>query len=160
MPFNFKGTVEGVIMSVEKVVNKRAYQKSWIKNRRDQWIAENGPCKCGSDDRLQVDHIDPKTKTTHRIWSWSEERRKSELLKCQVLCYSCHKKKSAKECSDRFSGVPRLKLRTIKNSDLKKALDLVSSGMSERKACEIVGISRGTFSYYKLSGSRKEVFGG
>lgn len=73
----------------------KAYQKEWIKARRGAWLKENGPCrKCGSWDRLEVDHIDPEQKVSHRIWSWSETRRLVELAKCQPLCFLCHRDKS------------------------------------------------------------------
>lgn len=68
--------------------------------RREAWIKEHGPCAvCGTWDNLQVDHIDPRTKavsTTSVVWGWSDEaRRETELSKCQVLCDSCHKDKTA-----------------------------------------------------------------
>ena len=77
----------------------RLQQKAWyekvVKGRRKDWIEANGPCaKCGSWDRLEVDHIDPSTKVSHNVWGWSETRRLEELAKCQVLCYSCHKEKT------------------------------------------------------------------
>lgn len=31
------------------------------------------------------------------MWSWNEKKRLPELLKCQVLCYVCHKAKHASE---------------------------------------------------------------
>jgi 5-methylcytosine-specific restriction endonuclease McrA len=75
-----------------------AYQNTWIKKRRAEWLAANGPCvMCGSNDRLQVDHIDPSKKLTHRVWSWSETRRLQELAKCQVLCFSCHVLKTTEQ---------------------------------------------------------------
>lgn len=78
----------------------RAAQLAWLMKRRNNWFAENGPCvKCQSWDNLQLDHIDPKTKISHKIWSWSDERRLAELAKCQVLCKLCHKAKSDKEIS-------------------------------------------------------------
>ena len=49
--------------------------------------------KCDSIENLEIDHIDPDTKIDHRIWSWSEQHRSEELLKCQVLCRNCHKAK-------------------------------------------------------------------
>lgn len=68
-----------------------AYQSAWARKRREDWLKENGPCvKCGSWDNLEIDHIDPATKITHNIWSWTEEKRKIELQKCQILCHSCH----------------------------------------------------------------------
>jgi len=74
---------------------KRKYQRDWMAKRRRTWLRENGPCsKCGSKRGLQVDHIDPLLKVSHNVWSWSSERRVEELAKCQVLCSSCHKKKT------------------------------------------------------------------
>ena len=75
---------------------KRALAK--VKKRRTDWLDANGPCvSCGSSERLEVDHIDPATKEDHRIWSWSEERRATELEKCQVLCHDCHEAKTASD---------------------------------------------------------------
>lgn len=79
---------------------QRGYQNAWIKQRRERWLAEHGPCvSCGSWDELEVDHRDPERKLTHRVWSWSESRRLAELAKCQVLCRSCHRAKTSAEQS-------------------------------------------------------------
>lgn len=75
---------------------QRAYQRSWLRKRREAWLRVNGPCvKCGSDHEMEVDHIDPAGKVSHAVWSWSAERRRAELAKCQVLCAECHKAKTA-----------------------------------------------------------------
>lgn len=77
---------------------QRQYQREWLQRRRQKWIAENGPCVvCGSEDRLEVDHIDPATKLDHKVWSWSKDRREAELAKCQVLCHDHHKDKTRSE---------------------------------------------------------------
>lgn len=74
---------------------QREYQRRWVQKRRQDWLDENGPCvRCGSTEDLEVDHIDPDQKISHRIWSWSNSRRNEELEKCQVLCSDCHKKKT------------------------------------------------------------------
>ena len=73
----------------------REYKRQWIAARRKQWFDANGPCKfCGSSTRLELDHIEPSTKITHKVWSFAKVRRENELAKCQVLCHSCHKKKT------------------------------------------------------------------
>lgn len=93
----------GCILGHTPESRARAYEK--IKQRRKKWFLENGPCqKCGSLERLELDHRDPKTKVSHKIWSWSEARRVEELAKCQVLCRSCHEKKTGQENSDRQGG--------------------------------------------------------
>ena len=77
-----------------------SYQRNWIRNRRQDWIEENGPCKaCGSWDLLEVDHINPSLKTMEAssIWSRTKSVRDKELSNCQVLCKSCHLKKTLSE---------------------------------------------------------------
>lgn len=69
---------------------QREYQRQWIAARRAAWLAGKSCATCGATDNLEVDHIDPLKKVTHRVWSWSEKRRQAELAKCQVLCTSCH----------------------------------------------------------------------
>lgn len=76
--------------------------------RRAAWIAENGPCQgCGSDQDLEVDHIDPATKAVEawKIWQHTEAKRVAELAKCQVLCNPCHILKSTAESRARATGV-------------------------------------------------------
>lgn len=79
-------------------LRKQARDTARIAERRALWFLENGPCRlCGSWDNLQVDHIDPTWKVSHRIWSWRADRRSAELAKCQVLCVKCHKAKTTAE---------------------------------------------------------------
>lgn len=74
---------------------QRAYQRKWLKKRRNAWLHQNGPCKkCDSPQQLHIDHINPKIKSNHRIWSWTQARRDDELKKCQVLCRDCHQQKT------------------------------------------------------------------
>lgn len=74
---------------------KREYQREWLANRRANFFADKACVRCGSAEQLELDHIDPEQKVSHRIWSWSQERRDAEIAKCQVLCAECHKAKSA-----------------------------------------------------------------
>jgi hypothetical protein len=77
---------------------QRKAQREWRQRRWEAWLQEHGPCvRCGSWDDLQVDHIDPSKKVSHRIWSWARDKREEELNKCQPLCGSCHKIKSGLE---------------------------------------------------------------
>lgn len=79
---------------------QRAYRREWYNKRRDDWVRRNGPCvQCGSNDGLEVDHIERQSKVSHRVWSWSLERRSAELAKCQVLCRACHRAKTSAENS-------------------------------------------------------------
>lgn len=81
----------------------RATALAKMKQRRSDWLEENGPCViCGSAENLEVDHIDSSTKVSHKVWSWSDEKRNNELAKCQVLCQKHHYEKTA---LDRFQKV-------------------------------------------------------
>lgn len=85
-------------MGYKDPARQREYQARRFRECRAEWLEANGPCRrCGSWDRLEVDHIDPAVKVSHNVWSWSAERRVAELKKCQVLCYRCHKAKTANE---------------------------------------------------------------
>lgn len=71
--------------------NHSAYNVARMKKRRDDWLRANGPCAvCGSSKDMEVDHIDPSTKVSHRIWNWCDSKRNEELKKCQALCIDCH----------------------------------------------------------------------
>ena len=79
-------------MPYKNLEDKRQHQRAWMQDRRNSWIESmGGKCvKCCSDKELQMDHIDPEKKISHRIFSWSDERRIPELEKCQLLCKECH----------------------------------------------------------------------
>ena len=55
-----------------------------------------GECsKCKSTVDLQIDHIDPQTKSFEISSAWSSPSKfQSELIKCQLLCETCHKLKT------------------------------------------------------------------
>ena len=76
---------------------RRNYERNKYRTRREAFFADKACVRCGATKDLQLDHINPKDKTTHRIWHWPEERRLAEIEKCQVLCKSCHQGKSIKE---------------------------------------------------------------
>jgi 5-methylcytosine-specific restriction endonuclease McrA len=102
---------------------QREYAREWMAKRRRVWLQANGPCvDCGSWEELEVDHVDPATKISHRIWSWSDERREAELAKCVIRCRVCHDIKSIPE-QLRGEDSPRSRLaedevRLIKTSSL------------------------------------------
>lgn len=69
---------------------KRRSQRERVTRRRFEWFSGKSCIRCGSNEDLRLDHIDPSTKIDHKVWSWSQERRDAELAKCQVLCQPCH----------------------------------------------------------------------
>lgn len=68
-----------------------------------------GSCvMCGSTERLEIDHIDPLTKSfdLSKKWGTKWEILLEELTKCQLLCFDCHRlQKSAEESKIRNKGV-------------------------------------------------------
>lgn len=76
---------------------QRQYQREWLARRRSEWFEGKFCVECGSTEELELDHIDPTKKVTHVIWGWSRKRRDAELAKCQVLCHSCHVKKTHRQ---------------------------------------------------------------
>jgi len=74
---------------------QREYHRLRAARIRNEWLSGKTCLHCGSEHQLQIDHINPAHKVSHRIWSWSQERREAELVKCQVLCETCHFKKTA-----------------------------------------------------------------
>jgi hypothetical protein len=79
----------------------RTYKRLWIKRRRDFWVEYMGAkcVSCDSTERLEFDHIDRTTKTfePRMLWSRSTDTILAELMKCQLLCYECHKLKTRME---------------------------------------------------------------
>lgn len=75
----------------------REYQARWMADRRRAFLADKVCVECGSDDHLELDHVDPGQKVSHRIWSWTQERRDAEIAKCRVLCRGCHVERHSRE---------------------------------------------------------------
>ncbi len=92
---------------------RRRYAREWKARRRREWFAGKCCAFCKSEDHLEIDHIDPRLKVDHKVWSWAEERREIELSKCRVLCHKCH--------ADRHSADQRRPIRHgTNNGYLKK----------------------------------------
>ena len=76
---------------------RRVYNRLWIRHRREEFFDGKSCALCGSEESLEIDHVDPKTKVSHHIWSWSKARQLVELAKCRVLCRACHQRRHALE---------------------------------------------------------------
>ncbi len=93
---------------------KKKYANEWqrktILKRRTAYFAGKKCAHCGSTERLELDHIDPRSKVNKndhgKVWKLCEEKRSLELAKCQPLCRLCHIKKSAHEHSVAKKGKP------------------------------------------------------
>ena len=76
------------------------YQKLWMRKRRQEFFADKQCKNCKTSKNLQLHHLNPDEKKSHKIWSWSKEKRNNELRKCIILCKNCHKEqhKSQAKC--------------------------------------------------------------
>ena len=74
--------------------------KRYHSRREAALLSLGGKCaRCGSTERLELDHIDPTTKTfaVGDLWSVSKARYDAEIVKCQLLCRACHIVKSVED---------------------------------------------------------------
>lgn len=90
-------------MTYKDPVRRKQYQREWVQANRREWFEGKVCAQCGVVGTLELDHINPRTKEDHAIWSWSSVRREAELTKCQALCEPCHADKTALENRERFS---------------------------------------------------------
>lgn len=63
------------------------------------WLLGGKCVVCGTQERLEFDHIDPNSKSFEitKEWGTSEIRLIAEAMKCQLLCKSCHTDKTSVE---------------------------------------------------------------
>lgn len=76
----------------------REYMRQYSADRRQKALGLlGGKCVvCGSTQNLEIDHIDPTTKsfTLARGWHHAWDKVVKELEKCQILCSTHHIEKS------------------------------------------------------------------
>lgn len=125
----------------------RRYKREWIARRRAAWMADKVCEHCGSKDRLEIDHIDPEEKISHKVWSWRPERRDAELAKCRVLCHDCHVQRHAAQCGTtrRYSLGCRCEACCRANANRGQAWKL--RRVMERR----LGLPNGALTPYKLT---------
>ena len=80
-----------------------AYHREYYYTRREKMIAYlGGKCaRCVTDESLEFDHIEPELKSfdISANLTISNPAVRDELDKCQLLCTSCHRAKTAAENS-------------------------------------------------------------
>ena len=76
---------------------RRAYGRGWVARRRRAFFADKCCVDCGSTSDLELDHVDPALKVSHKIWSWSASARAAEIAKCVARCHYCHVARHAAE---------------------------------------------------------------
>lgn len=78
------------------------YHREYYKKRRQaifDYLGQYACVDCGSEEDLEIDHIDPSTKAFSVNTRMSVKNNSVELDKCQVLCRKCHQAKTARENS-------------------------------------------------------------
>lgn len=78
---------------------QREYQRKRYHRLRAAAIDRLGGCcaQCGSTDALEFDHVDRAKKSFDVSERMTHLAVGEELEKCQLLCGSCHKKKTSSE---------------------------------------------------------------
>lgn len=78
----------------EQINERHHKQRKAYAKRRVDYMKGKSCLYCGTTENLVLHHMllkDPILKNgNHQIWTWKESRRIEELLKCIVLCASCH----------------------------------------------------------------------
>lgn len=125
---------------------QRRYQREWVARRRAAWFSDKVCVDCASREDLELDHVDPSTKVSNSIWSWSQVRRDSEIAKCVVRCRACHLNKTidnaeGSRAPGAFHGSSKLS-----RSDVEDILLRLSQGTSRRTIASAYGISTKTVS--------------
>jgi len=72
-------------------IKQREYCRKWVENRRKDFFKDKLCHACNYKKKLELHHLNPEEKISHKIWSWSKEKREEEIKKCVILCYDCHK---------------------------------------------------------------------
>lgn len=85
----------GLDMPYKDPEKLREYQRVWVAKRRAKYLEDKSCEICGSKEGLQIDHVNPEEKWTHRFWSYKWETILAELAKCQILCSQHHYEKTA-----------------------------------------------------------------
>lgn len=91
-------------MPYKDIEKQKTFQREWVAARRALYLEDKHCRKCAQKNiltmtNLQIDHIDPKDKWKHRIWSYSWAVIMKEMKKCQILCEKHHFEKTQKDGS-------------------------------------------------------------
>jgi 5-methylcytosine-specific restriction endonuclease McrA len=112
------------------------YMKARYKARREYILESLGnKCnQCGSLENLEIDHINPLIKkiSFSKNWNTKIDLINNELKGCQILCKSCHDKKSLVDGSQFKNKVRGEK---VGISKLKKGIKSISTFLIKIKVC-------------------------
>lgn len=115
----------------------REYMRTRYATQRDYIITKlGGACKrCGSQENLEVDHVDWRTKEFNvgRLWADKQwHHLEAELEKCQLLCKSCHIEKSKWDVREQVVELGRSWRHGTTTGFMKKGCDCPACEMARR----------------------------
>lgn len=80
----------------QKTMTSDYWKKLYYKKKNEAIQKLGGKCvKCGEEENLEFDHIDPATKK-FSITNLIRQNITGELAKCQLLCKKCHQDKTGR----------------------------------------------------------------
>ncbi len=126
---------------------QRDYQREWIAKRRASYFEGKVCALCASPHPTVLDHIDPFQKVSHRIWSWSQERREAELAKCQPLCVDCHKEKTNHDGSRVYVAGEWNPASKLTEADVREIRALSTQGWTREDLARRFGVNHSTVSH-------------
>ena len=94
-------------MAVSRERHREYELQRFHKRKAEMFAYLGGQCVvCGTDESLQIDHVDPSTKlfSITKNWSIAWARLVVELDKCQLLCKTHHDVKSSTEVQVEHGG--------------------------------------------------------
>lgn len=112
---------------------KRKYQREWYARRRADYFAGKVCVDCGTNEQLELDHVDRATKVSHNIWSWSADRREAELAKCEPRCHDCHEAKTSRESMTTEHGLNMYKRHGCRCPICRKAQSVKNAQRDRRR---------------------------
>lgn len=118
---------------------KKEYHRLDMKKRYDErmrlahTLLGNKCNVCCSVDRLEIDHIDWKTKKfdISSVFSRTESRFLEELAKCQLLCKTCHIEKTKKDVCEMRTGFSDLPHGYVRYNERKCRCEICVKGIRD-----------------------------
>lgn len=93
-------TISDMPDSLPDTSDMTAYHRAYYHAVRRRKVLDflGGHCAvCGATEGLEIDHIDPSTKSFDARDNLTLATIEDELRKCQLLCGTCHKAKTIRE---------------------------------------------------------------
>lgn len=140
----------------------REYNRKRYHAKRKAYIEKlGGKCvSCGSVDELQFDHINPEDKSfsVGMLLSHSKSTVDNEIEKCQLLCKSCHTKKTKenKDGYDKKAKGESVKNAKLTHNDVLKIISMLKEH-NNSKISKMYDVSRATIRQIRIGVTWKHI---